>query len=439
MRRALSFGISAITAVLPLSVSANGISRDGVGARSMALAGADASFTEDPLSSMSLNPAGLVYARQPEAALGFLGGFVSGDYQKAGSIRGDLDESFRALPEAALALPVGDRFTLGISFVPDSLSLADWRYVDAPGGLNGTTTYGLQEHRSQLVLLRSAVGAAIRVHPTFAFGVSIGLLYNENQLRAPHIFQDLQPSAAANGAKTLLDLETSGFGWNVQIGALYSPLTNLQFSLTYKTEAEVSTDGDATGDPYAQFGVAPGPLAFHYDANVENTFPQEITAGASWRFHPKWRLAVQVDFLDWSSAFRTLPVRLDNGDNPAVNAVLGSSFQDNVLLNWKDRVVYRTGVEYALSDDFFLRAGYAYGRSPVPDDTLTPLTAVIMEHTVSAGIGYVTKKWGLDLAWQYDLPTTRDVENSRLRSGEYSNSAVSVSVHRVAVTGRYRF
>jgi long-chain fatty acid transport protein len=436
-----SVGTWAIAVTFSFSAAANGLNRDGVGARSMAIAGADAASGEDPLSSMGLNPAGLVYAERPELGLGFIGGFVSGHYEKGFGIAGRLDESFRALPEAALALPIGDRFALGMSFVPDSLLLAEWNYVDAPGGLNGTTSYGQQEHRSELVLLRSAFGAAIRLHPAFALGASIGLLYNENRLDAPYIFQDLHPSSAAavNGAKTLLDLQTSGFGWNVQIGALYSPLTNLQFGFTYKTEAKITSHGDANGDPYAQFGVAPGPLAFHYDASVENTFPQEITGAVSWKFHARWRLSLQVDWQDWSDAFQSLPVHLENGSNPAVNGVLGSNVRDLIPLDWKDRFVYRAGLEHEIADRFFLRAGYAYGRSPVPNATLTPLTAVIMEHMVSAGIGYAAKSWGLDLAWQYDLPVTREIGASRLRAGEYSDSSVRVNVHRIALTGRYRF
>lgn len=406
----------------------------------MSMGGADAAYAQDALGSMGANPAALATLGKSEVDLGLLGGITSGRFEK-GSIQGHLNESFQALPEAAFALPVNDKVALGLSFVPESLLLADWRYPDVPGGLDGKTTYGQQEHRSELVVLRSALGAAVKLHPTFQLGASVGLLYNENRLVTPFIFQNLQPASAAavNGAKTLLDLETSGFGWNVQLGALYAPVTNLQFAVTYKTESEISTDGQASGDPYAQFGVPPGPLAFHYDANVRNVFPQEVSAGASWKFHPQWRLALQVDWIDWSDAFQTLPVRLDHGSNPAVNGVLGASFQDNVPLNWRDRFVYRAGIEYAIVPNVFLRAGYAYGQSPAPDATLTPLTAVIMEHMVSAGFGYDTKSWGADLAWQYDLPASRHVGVSGLRSGEYSNSTVDVSVHRIALTAHYRF
>jgi long-subunit fatty acid transport protein len=318
--------------------------------------------------------------------------------------------------------------------------LADWRFNDPPGGLGGNVSYGQQRHDSEIILLRPALGAAVRITPKLSFGVSVGLLYNENKLQTPYTFQNLQPSLDApfNGAKTLLDLHTSGFGWNAQAGVLFTPLTNLQVGLSYLSPSRLYTTGDATGDPYAQFSAPPGALAFHYNADVRNVFPQEASAGLSWKPYQKWRLAVQLDWINWSDAFQTLPVKLSNGTAP-VSGVLGSSFQDNIPLNWQDQLVYRAGLEYAVTENLFLRAGYAYGKSPVPDSTLTPMTAAIMEHTLTAGVGYQVGPWSFDLAYQYDIPITRNVGTSGLLSGEYSNSSTEVSVHVIALTAGFRF
>ena len=62
-----------------------------------------------------------------------------------------------------------------------------------------------------------------------------------------------------------------------------------------------------------------------------------------------------------------------------------------------------------------------------------------MEHTVAAGVGYSQGRWSVDAAWQYDLPASRTIGTSALRSGEYSNSRVEVDIHTAALTGRYRF
>lgn len=67
------------------------------------------------------------------------------------------------------------------------------------------------------------------------------------------------------------------------------------------------------------------------------------------------------------------------------------------------------------------------------------ITAAIMEHTFSAGVGYHWKQFELDLAYQYYLPATQDVGQSGLRSGEYSNSSVQVSAQEFALTTTVHF
>ena len=420
----------------------DGIEGNGTGARSMAMGGADVATASDPLGAMAVNPAGLGFLDAGEFDFGGVGGILTGHFSKPGVSSGDLDNSLHAFPEGAIAYPFQKwPVTIGLSVTPDSLLLADWHYVDPPGGLGGKVSYGYQDDKSEIFLLRSALGASVKLGSRLSFGASAGLLYNENKLVTPYIFQNLAPASDQkyDGAKTLLDLNTTGIGWNMMAGFLFQATSNLDFGISYKSASTVNTTGGASGDPYAQFGVAPGVLAFHYNAAVKNKFPQEVNAGASWNFAPKWRASVQVDWIGWSDAFNSLPISLTSGSNGKVNGVLGSSFSDNVPLNWSDEFIYRAGFEYELNDRFSLRAGYAYGQSPVPDSTLMPLTAAIMEHTFTAGIGYHWRWLKMDLAYQYSLPATQSTGASELRSGEYSYSSTEVSAHIIALTAGIRF
>jgi long-chain fatty acid transport protein len=419
---------------------ANGIYRNGIGAESMSMGGTETGWANSPLGALAANPAGLGFLETGELNAGVGAATPEGHYQKSPTANGHLDGSLRAFPEGAIAYPFQKiPVTLGLSFIPVAAQVGDWDYFDSPGGLGGVS-YGQQQHRSEIQLLRTALGVGVKVNSQWSVCASVGLLYNENRLRTPYIFQNLSPNPnLLNGAKALLDLETAGYGYNVQAGILFRATTNLQFGLAYTCESTVDTTGDATGDPYAQFGVAPGTLAFHYDADVRNTFPQEVSLGMSWKFHPQWRLALQVDWLNWSAAFNSLPVKLSNGSNPGVNGALGANFSDSVPMNWSDEFVYRAGLEYNVTENLSLRAGYCYGQSPVPDSTLSPMTAAIMEHTLTAGIGYKWKNCAINLAYQYDLPTTRHVGTSDLRSGEYSNSSTEVQIHWVALTTSVKF
>ena len=431
-----------ILACAMMNTRPNGIDGNGAGARSMAMGGADVAWANDPLGAMASNPAGLSALDIAELNLGVNAAVLEGHFNKPGVSSGELDSSLRAIPDGAIAYPLKDLpITLGLSVVPDSMLLGDWHYLDPPGGLGGSTTYGYQQDKSEIFVLRSAFGASWKINSQLSVGANIGLVYNENRLITPYIFQDLSPlgDAKFDGAKTLLNLHTTGLGWNVMAGLMYQPITNLQFGVSYKSACTIDTTGSATGDPYAQFGVPPGPLAFHYDAMVHNKFPQEASAGVSWKFYPKWRAAAQIDWINWSDSFDNLPVSLNNGNNKVVNTVLGSNFSDRIPLNWSDEFVYRVGLEYDLTDRLTLRAGYCYGQSPVPDSTLSPLTAAIMEHTFTAGIGYHWRWLQVDLAYQYSLPVTQNAGVSQLRSGEYSNSSTEVSAHVFALTAGVSF
>jgi long-subunit fatty acid transport protein len=132
-------------------------------------------------------------------------------------------------------------------------------------------------------------------------------------------------------------------------------------------------------------------------------------------------------------------VILTDGNNATVNSVLGANFSDAIPLNWRDEFVYRAGLEYALTDNLFLRAGYCYGNSPVPSTTLNPMTAAIMENIITAGIGYRWRACEFDLAYQCDLPVNHHVETSGLEAGEYSNSSTEVQINWFALTMRVHF
>jgi long-chain fatty acid transport protein len=431
-----------VFAVLKTSVYANGIYGNGTGAESMAMGGTDVAWAHSPLEAMGNNPAGLGFLTENEFDLGGVMAIPAGSFSKgsAGST-GSLNDGVQGFPEAALGVPIGKSpVTVGISFVPQAMLMANWSYLDPAN--TGDISYSNQMDKSQIWTLRSAVGAGVRLGSHFSIGLSLGAIYNQNELITPYVFQNANP-AALNGVKTLLDLNTSGWGWNAQVGMIYRPLTNLQFGLSYQNQYTVHSHGTASGNAYAQFHLGPGSAAsaFHYNAEVDNTFPNEIDLGGSWKFLPKWRLAAEVDWIDWADAFDTLPVKLTDGTGATSSepSPAGPAINDNIPLNWKSEFVYRVGLEYEVAKNLFLRAGYSYGDSPVPDSTLTPMTVAIMENTVTAGVGYQWRDWSFDLAYQCDLPATQHVGTSDLLDGEYSNSSTRVSVQWLALTVGVKF
>jgi hypothetical protein len=69
-------------AVLEVSVYGNGLYRNGVGADSMAMGGADVGWAQGPLAAMGDNPAGLGFLTGHEFDLGGVGASADGKFDK---------------------------------------------------------------------------------------------------------------------------------------------------------------------------------------------------------------------------------------------------------------------------------------------------------------------------------------------------------------------
>jgi long-subunit fatty acid transport protein len=410
---------------------------NGISARATALGGATVASAEGPLEAMQGNPAQLTSLKGRSLDLSVTSLFASGSFTNSVSNNGTIQNGAGTLPYGAFGMRLGSRFALGFSAAPDTMMKANWTYLDPPG--TGGASYGVQVNRSTILALRSSAGLGFAVNRKFSLGASFGAIYNANSLHAPYIFQQ-QPQLA--GLKTLLDLQASGIGWNGTFGAVISPNSKLTIGLAYRTQTNVHTYGNASGNAGAQFAALGIPFqpAFHYNAEVDTKFPQAFTGGVSWQSWKHAHINLQGQWIDWSSSFQRLPVKLTNGNNSEINGFLGSSsLQDTIPLNWRNQVMFGVGVEVPVAEAFAIRGGYSYATNPVPSSTLTPMTAAILQNTLGTGLGYTRGHYRFDLAYQLQLPATQHVGQSGLLAGEYNNSQVDVMVQSLTLTTSIRF
>ncbi len=411
-------------------------------ARSAALGGEETAQTGSVLGALDSNPAALATMPRAEAAITFTGALLRGEYQKDGDTSHLRSNGFIASGAVEVPAPHEWPVRFGLAAIPDLTLDSDWRYPDPPGGLGGATSYGRVTHHSRLLSVRTTAAVAVRVTRWLSLGASGGFVYDQNLLHAPYIFQS-QPALA--GFKTLLDLETDGFAPAFDFGVQLHPTATFTAGLSYRPRSVIHTTGRASGNASAQLqslggGFALVDPAFRYDAEVRTELPQRVAAGIEWQALEKLRLVAGIDWVDWSEAFDQLRIHLTNGSNPAINGVVGAdSLTDVAPLRWRDQFIYRAGVEFEPLEALALRAGYSYARSAVPNETLTPLTGAIFEHTVSAGVGYQWGRYHADLGWQWQLPAVQRVGTSLLLTGEASQSSLTLSAHVFQLTTGLEF
>ena len=421
---------------------------NGLSAAAIARGGTMVAAQSGPLDAVQGNPAGLAGTQVRTLDLSGVGIFASGSFKNAADSNGSLRPFAGALPYAALETPIGhSRFVVAAAVTPEFLMRAAWHYTDPAGTAN--VSYGAQKNESAFLAARASTTVACAPGSRWAFGASLGLVYNQNLLHAPYIFQQ-QPQLA--GLKVLLDLHTQGFGWNGSAGGQWQPNPRLRFGGSWKSSTYVPSHGYAQGSASALFSalsVTADP-AYHYEAEVDNHLPQSAAAGLRWQLSRKAVFSFDGGWTGWSSAFSELPVKLKDGTNAVINSVAGSAaVQDEIPLHWHHQGSFRTGVELPVHQ-WTGRAGYSYLSNAVPSSTLTPLTAAILRHSVAAGLGWKSEgsssrtplgitSWGYDVAYQAQLPASRYVGVSSLKAGEYSNTSIQVMSQSVTLSTHFAF
>ncbi len=407
-------------------------------ARSTGLGGVYVASSDNVLDALAINPAGLTSLRGRTLDLSMAAVFARGSFRNSVNQDAPLATSPGAVPYGAFGMPIGhSRFTFGLGMTPELLSNADWRYADAPG--TAGASYGFQAQKSAIDAFRFATGIGVAVNSRLSLGATVGAVYNTNTLHAPYIFQS-QP--ALKGLKTLLDLHTTGVGWDVSFGALAHPTKKLELGVAWKSQTTIDSTGHASGDAVAQFAAlgVNAQSTFSYDAMVRNVLPQSVTASAAWRARQRWLLAFQGNWINWNNSFATLPVTLTNGTNATLNSLVGgNAMQDLVPLHWKDQYVFHAGVERGLTENTVWRAGFAHGNNPVPSSTLTPLTAAIFANELTAGLTYRHGRASYEAAYAFRPTASEHVGQSALLSGEYNNSTVHVGTQSLMLSYSLKF
>jgi long-chain fatty acid transport protein len=83
--------------------------------------------------------------------------------------------------------------------------------------------------------------------------------------------------------------------------------------------------------------------------------------------------------------------------------------------NWYDSFYYEFGAQYNVDSHWTVRGGYIYSENTVPNSTFSPTAPDNDRHVFSVGLGYSTKLFSIDLAYQYSYSPDRTVSSSPTR------------------------
>ncbi len=427
-----------VVVLLPTLAHAQDFFHGGVSPETAAHSGIYSPSAERVSDAVALNPAGLTALAAPVAEGVAFGGLATGSFSNLTNAGSAMRLRPGVVPFGGIGAPFGhSRWSGGLGFTPDFLSSVHWRYADAPGAAGAD--YGSQAETSQILVFRAAGGLGYVISPRISAGGTIGVVYNENTLVAPFIFQT---NPQLKGLKTLLALHTRGFGWGGSAGLTARATRRVELHAAYSSPYTVNGSGHASGNLGAQFLAAGIPFepGYTYTAKVRVKLPQSVLAGSRWQASPRVSLAFQGDWINFRCAFDQLPVSLAHGTNADINNFLGSSsIADQVPLKWSDQFLGRVAADYLVTPKLWLAGGFTRRSSLVPNGTVTPLTGAVTKNAVSAGLGYRRETMQLGAAYSYNFNQTARVGVSSLLSGEFDNSRLTVGTQALVLGASVRF
>lgn len=129
---------------------------------------------------------------------------------------------------------------------------------------------------------------------------------------------------------------------------------------------------------------------------MDINYPATIGVGYGIVLADSIRVEANLEWAGWSA-------------NKTLTADLGSNGSLAIPQNWDDTFVFNIGGDWQLSEDWIIRAGYAFIESPIPDGTMAPVLPDADRHALSLGFGYTTGAHTFDIAYTFSIFEDRKV------------------------------
>lgn len=367
--------------------ASNGLNLVGFGAESLGLGSADIAVSRDA-NAVNINPAGLAQL-QGKRFDSYVVPFDSFNFAHTDEFNHDyeMDNPIGMFASAAYATPAVRpdlRFGIGV-------------FASGGTGINYDklhTRFGTRdEYSAVLAITKVATAVAWQVNPELAVGLGINLTYSTTRQKVfPDTSDNSDPSQPFFGLR--ID-GADGLSWNGRVGLQYKQTPNLTLGMSYATETDVKLRNGTATFNYSSIGL--GRVKYR-DARVDGfALAREWGAGFAWQFTPKWMLAGELTWLDWSHALRDARLVATRPQNPAAPKEV--SFAQ--ALDHRDQYIWGLGLAYQWSDRTTLRCGVNISPNAIPNRTLTPTLNLTADGEIDLGFTHkLSNGWEFASAMQ---------------------------------------
>ena len=239
--------------------------------------------------------------------------------------------------------------------------------------------------------------------------------YNDPSFSPYDVDQDLH----GDDIHPALDL---GLQWKID--------DRLTFGAAYHSRIQFKVRGDAKWDAPAPVR-AMAPAAFReMTFNSRNYIPDKFMAGLTWDATDRLALSAGFTFTTWH-LYDDLLINLDREMLPGVDKLAS-------VKEWHDAWRVSAGADYALTQEWTLRAGYTWDQSPINGRYADYLVPGDDRHIFAIGAGWTRGAWTLEGSYFYELVQDFDV-SARPRNGVFDGKYADAHGHALAFSATRRF
>jgi len=212
---------------------------------------------------------------------------------------------------------------------------------------------------------------------TEKLGIGVGYIFanGDFSLRKGVPIQD----SLGNYGEATLAGKATGKGFNA--GVYYKLNEKFSVGLNYRSAVKVKVENGT-----ADFSSAQTVRQYFQDStfNTQLNLPFMASIGLGYHLNNKVKIALDINYVGWKS-YDSLNIDFAKNSDKLADVASPRLY--------KNTFIFRTGLQYQISEIFCIRAGAYYDQSPVKDGYLTPETPDSDKIGVSTGFSIAFKKW----------------------------------------------
>ncbi len=192
-------------------------------------------------------------------------------------------------------------------------------------------------------------------------------------------------------AAPLIDYKIHGTGisWGGNFSLTYRPEWAEKWAIgaMYRSKVKQNLDGYI----HTSTGTSLSPALRHAPASGAINLPDSLSTGVSFRATDDWTLEAGIVGTFWSAYDQIVIEYTDTETAPTIHNK--KLYKDTYRLNF--------GTEYKINQNWAVRGGYVFDKSPINSKAMDTLVPVDDRHLVSGGFGYKTDTWSVDFAYTH--------------------------------------